>query len=337
VRRHFRWINYLLSAGVLTYVVWHLHLGDLAQKLAGADWTLLGLAVGVSAGAGCVAAVRWHYLLGRRLPYRNVVQANYLGQLVNEVLPLKTGEVVRGLVVARRARMGVTAVISTEIVERLSDAFATGILVWVVASTIQLPPALGVVRTVLQIGIPLFLLVIFVIAWRERSVRRWLLHWKPGGRLRARARRIGLDLTSGLRLLQDPRAVGVAAAVAVACVAVQVTALWLALRAFAIELDPVQAAGVLTVISIGTVIPSTPGNVGSWQFFCVLGLGLYGVEASTAAGFSLVVFALFTLALIGGGIVALVTSPFSLAQLRDVRSLPHPRGELPAGLAEAET
>ena len=36
---------------------------------------------------------------------------------------------------------------------------------------------------------------------------------------------------------------------------------------------------------IGTILPGTPGNIGSWPFFCVLGLQLFGVAAARAAGF----------------------------------------------------
>jgi hypothetical protein len=45
---------------------------------------------------------------------------------------------------------------------------------------------------------------------------------------------------------------------------------------------------------LGTLVPSAPANVGSYQFFTVLGLTLFGVEKATAAGFSLVVFTVLT-------------------------------------------
>jgi uncharacterized membrane protein YbhN (UPF0104 family) len=46
------------------------------------------------------------------------------------------------------------------------------------------------------------------------------------------------------------------------------------------------AAAVYIVLRLGTVIPNAPGNAGLYQFFCVLGLGLFNVPKSTAVGFS---------------------------------------------------
>jgi uncharacterized membrane protein YbhN (UPF0104 family) len=109
-------------------------------------------------------------------------------------------------------------------------------------------------------------------------------------------------------------------------VVVQAVILWLALRAFPVHLDLLQVAAVQAVISMGTLVPSTPGNLGSWQMACVVGLTMFGVEKSTAATFSLVVFVVLSLPTLIGGVIALATSPMSLTQLRGVRHA-HRHGE----------
>ncbi len=45
-------------------------------------------------------------------------------------------------------------------------------------------------------------------------------------------------------------------------------------------------------VSLGTLLPNAPGNAGVYQFFCVLGLTLFGVDKTAAAGFSLVLYSL---------------------------------------------
>ena len=67
---------------------------------------------------------------------------------------------------------------------------------------------------------------------------------------------------------------------------------------------------------IGTLLPGTPGNVGSWQFFCTIGLQLFGVGAATAAGFSIVAYFVWTIPPLLIGLVALAFSPFSWSELR---------------------
>jgi ABC-type branched-subunit amino acid transport system permease subunit len=67
----------------------------------------------------------------------------------------------------------------------------------------------------------------------------------------------------------------------------------------------------------GTLCPYTPANLGSYQFFAVLGLTLFGVDKTSATGFSLVVFTLLSLPLRVIGFLALSRSGISLAAIRD--------------------
>jgi hypothetical protein len=95
----------------------------------------------------------------------------------------------------------------------------------------------------------------------------------------------------------------------------QVTVLWLMLYAYRIDLSLWHAAALFGIITIGTLVPNAPGKIGAWQFFCILGLGLLGVPATHAAGFSLVAFAIWTFPSLLLGVVALVVSPVSWADL----------------------
>ena len=70
------------------------------------------------------------------------------------------------------------------------------------------------------------------------------------------------------------------------------------------------------VVHLGTVVPGAPANVGTYQFFTVLGLTLFGVDKGTAAGFSLVVFALLTVPLWAIGFWALGRSGVTLTDVR---------------------
>jgi len=73
----------------------------------------------------------------------------------------------------------------------------------------------------------------------------------------------------------------------------------------------------LVVINIGISLPNAPANVGSYQFFCVLGLSVFPVERSTAAGFSIFAFLALTLPIALMGFGALLRSGLSLRTLRE--------------------
>jgi hypothetical protein len=64
--------------------------------------------------------------------------------------------------------------------------------------------------------------------------------------------------------------------------------LWLVADALGIDLALWQAAFMTGLVNLGTAVPSSPGFVGTYQWLCVSGLGLFDVGASQAFAFSLV-------------------------------------------------
>jgi len=70
-------------------------------------------------------------------------------------------------------------------------------------------------------------------------------------------------------------------------------------------------------VHLGTAIPNAPANVGTYQFFTVVGLTLFGVEKTLASGFSVVVFVLLTAPLWVIGILALNRSGMTLTEIRN--------------------
>lgn len=106
---------------------------------------------------------------------------------------------------------------------------------------------------------------------------------------------------------------------AIGMVGLRTGVLWLLLAAYRIDLSYLQAAGLFALITVGTFLPGAPGEVGTWQFFCALGLALFGVAESEAAGFCLVAYVFWTLPPMLIGFGALIASPFSWSELRPGR------------------
>jgi len=44
---------------------------------------------------------------------------------------------------------------------------------------------------------------------------------------------------------------------------------------------------VIAIVNLGLIIPSAPGFLGTFQFFCVAALGLFQIKESQALGFSI--------------------------------------------------
>jgi uncharacterized membrane protein YbhN (UPF0104 family) len=96
----------------------------------------------------------------------------------------------------------------------------------------------------------------------------------------------------------------------------QALALWAVMLAYRLPLAWWGGVIVLLIIHMGTAIPNAPANIGSYQFFCVVGLTLLGVDKNVAAGFSVVAFVVLTVPLWLLGAMALSLAGTSLAAIR---------------------
>jgi uncharacterized membrane protein YbhN (UPF0104 family) len=97
----------------------------------------------------------------------------------------------------------------------------------------------------------------------------------------------------------------------------QILGLWAMMRSYGLHLPFLAAVVVLLVINLGVSLPNAPANVGSYQFFCVLGLSVFQVEKTTATGFSIFAFLALTFPFVFLGFAALVRSGLSMRSMRE--------------------
>jgi hypothetical protein len=88
------------------------------------------------------------------------------------------------------------------------------------------------------------------------------------------------------------------------------------MKAYGLNLPFWVGAAVFLIVHFGTALPNAPANVGTYQLFCVLGLTLFRVEKTTAAGFSIAVFVLLTVPLWAIGFFALGHSGMTLTTIK---------------------
>ncbi|MBR4330559.1 MAG: flippase-like domain-containing protein [Candidatus Riflebacteria bacterium] len=67
-----------------------------------------------------------------------------------------------------------------------------------------------------------------------------------------------------------------------------VITIWLGFKAFGLEDNLVLASFVLTVLSISSMIPASPGNIGVYEYFCVFTFNVLGHSAEKGTAFSIV-------------------------------------------------
>jgi uncharacterized membrane protein YbhN (UPF0104 family) len=288
------WIGYAIAAASLVWVFHDVSPSELwsGVRTMKPEWLIVAVAADVL--AYLTQGWRWHRLLSAIGPVTawQATQAVYAGLFLNELLPLRLGELLRIHLVARRLHNAYSAVASSVVVERFIDAVWLAAAFGVVVSLTPLPAFLLDAEEILAGiafgGLAGLLLLAFVCARRagrgEPSSQHWLL-----GKLQA--------LGDSLALIGRSRGMLSAALASPGVLGFQSLAFYFAARSYGLPIGLWQILGAFLVQHVGNAVPGGPGNVGTYQLFVVLGLTIFGVDKALATGFSVVVFLVLTIPL----------------------------------------
>ena len=312
--------GYLLLAGGFAYILHGIHLDKLFSQLGGIRWSWVALAIAVNTLSYINWGLSWKWLL---LPVAQVsvydaTRAVYAGQFANAMLPARLGELIRAYLISRWVSAEFIMVIPSVIASRLLDGIWSVAGVAVTAFFVRLPKDLLVGGAILAI----------LIAGGNRVAD--LLRPPPGkgfGRLGAEERGGGQSLRSlkwflghlamGFRDIGFTRESMLAFLISPLWLLFQALSFWLIIVAYGLDLPLWVGAAVFLIVHFGTILPNAPGDAGVYQFFCVVGLTLFGVDKTSAAGFSLVVYFLLIAPVWLIGFLVLSQSGISTKTIRE--------------------
>ncbi len=309
---------YLAAVAGLAWVFHDVAWAKLLKHVAGLDWRWVVIGILADVIAYVLQAVRWRLLLKPvgDLSVMRATQAVYAGLFLNEVAPFHIGEVVRAYPVARWLAAPLVSVVPSMALERLFDGIWLAAGLGLTAIRVPLPRRLIAAGNIFGLAIiGLTALTFFLVVRRAREPRPD----RPDRPRSAASRWIASNvrqLQDGLRLIGLTRVSAAAFLLSLPVVAFQAFSFWFIMIAYGLRLSFWIAGAVFLIVRFGTVIPGAPGNLGLYQVFCVLGLALFGVDKTVAAGFSVVVFVLLSAPLWGLGLLALGRTGLSLASTK---------------------
>ncbi len=254
---------------------------------AGANWGVLALAPLLMLASVVLRAWRWRLILRDHPAARfgALILAAGIGLGANAVLPGKLGEAVAAHALGRLADVSRIQSLGIVVITRLFDLFVLFALA--LCASFVLPGAARSVQgfSILVVSLAGVALITPVVLLRTRWGRALL------GRLREMAARI---LGPGPVDYAEKFARGLASAGhlgQLAAFAVSTALLWfvlslsllVALRAFGSDMPPQLAPLVMGLIAVSAILPSAPGNAGTFHYFGLLALGLVGVPPGLAA------------------------------------------------------
>jgi uncharacterized protein (TIRG00374 family) len=301
---------YALSAGCLVWVFHSYPIADFIPKLRQLEWKWMALGVGLDLSVYVCHAWRWVLLFRpvARLPFWRTVQAIYIGLFANEVLPLRVGELIRCYLVAHWNDQLISVVLASAALERLIDGF------WMILSFVVVAQNLS--------GIPEWLTftvrVLEVIVGISAVLLAYVMIHKSHAHAMVRESRWAATLrhvVEGLHTMGNLRTLARVMPVSFLYLVLQVFSYWALMKAFQLDLSPWDAAAVLAIVRLGTVVPNAPANIGLINAACLIALKVFGVERGDARDFSVVLLGALTLPLLAAGAIATALTGLNLGEI----------------------
>jgi uncharacterized protein (TIRG00374 family) len=311
-----RWL--FVALGLVVSAIF-LYLGfqglDLAQfwesiTAIEAGWLLL--ATGVYFLAAYIITWRWYYLLrpvqivhpNRLFP---LVIVGYMG---NNIYPFRIGEVIRAYVLKRREGTNIPATLTTILVERVFDGLT--MLLFVFAALLFVDFDASVVQTGIQILAVLFvlaLLMFFGLALRPDLTRRLYTaiigRFAPAG-VQPRLVALAEHLMDGLETLRSPGDLALTFIASILSWTVEASTYWIVLRAFPFDVNFFVVLLIVGLGNLATILPTTPGYVGTFHGIVVLVLRAFAVPQNDAAAYAVVMHAVIWAPVTVAGFIFLI-------------------------------
>src|SRR5882724_3884906 len=165
-------LGYTLSAASLIWVFRGFNLHQTLADFATLDWRYVSVAVIFDLSVYLAHGWRWNILLRpvARPSFWRSVQAIYIGLYANEVLPLRTGEVIRCYLMAHWNDIPISLVISSIAIERILDGVWLVIVLLITTRLVPLPGYLVEGTQWLGIGLCFALaLLIFIAIHKQKA------------------------------------------------------------------------------------------------------------------------------------------------------------------------
>ncbi len=269
-------------------------------------------------------ASRWQRLLPRRLrpvPVRRVIPVLLIGYLGNAVLPARMGEPIRAYLLARREGLSSFEVLGTALLERIVDVATLAVMAFAAAWLLAAPAWLIQLTGVAALGAGAVVLLLNFVGLEPpiRFVRRGIhaVGWGSAERFLTVLERFALGVGGRSRA----RPVAEASGLSIPIWLVDTSVCWLIAAGLGATLSPAGALLVVAVGALGTLIPSAPGYVGTYELAASAAGQAVGLPAPIALSLAIVLHAVTLVPVaMAGGISLMVLGGGSLGEIASAAS-----------------
>lgn len=290
-------IGIIISVVCLWLVFRDTNFEELKQAILNLKWQYVILGIASLSVDYAIRIKRWAMMLqatGARVTSMDCAPA-FLGSIaMNNVYPLRAGDVVRALVFPKAIGVDRVTATASLVLERLLDLLTLLICFGIglsLTSVTHIPDWLGESILTLSIvgGACLFFIVAFsrlIVKWLATLQHHLLATQHP--RL-ANIVAVISELLKHLKTMAHPRILFTLFILSMLAWVGEAGLFWALLKGLSIDIPPEGALVIMAIATISTLAPSSPGYAGTFDYAVKLAVVLLGSTAAQGASFAIVV------------------------------------------------
>jgi uncharacterized protein (TIRG00374 family) len=297
-RRAVIWlIQIFVVVGLLWAIFRSVDVTRLVETLRQANFFLFALSVIPLVLERVIRPYRLSVLFGGTIPLRDVISAQSVSQLVNLVLPMRSGELSLLVMLRALGHASLSFAISIVLIDRLLDVvMVLLIFAWAIVAIPGLPAAADQGAAILAVAcVGLIAAMLIVSRYKVRMLPAFerLLTRLVGGRAGGWRGRIEAVI-DGFAVLKDPRKLGRAALATLATWGLAALAGWLMLVALWPD-GPFAAVGLaMCLATIGTTLISVPAGIGVAHAASMVAMVMFGASQEVGLAYAVMSHAIVT-------------------------------------------
>lgn len=290
-----------IMAGALAFLVRGMAWSEIGSTLRGARLSLLGATVGLNALLMLTKSVRLRVLLRRQASLRICFLANLTSSAINNVTPLRGGDVARLWMLERHAQITKSIAVMVALSERLFEILTLAALATVATWAAPAQRWAAVASPLLLAGA----IAVFTLArWAGAQRSSPPLAQEPST-LASRFVRLWARVKPGIGLLRSPGVTRVSLGLSIVAWGLEAGMVALTARSLGLKIGVPLAIVLLLGINLALVLPSIPAGAGVFEAGATLVLLMAGFAKEEAVAFAVLYHAVqvIPVTLIGAGIV----------------------------------
>jgi uncharacterized protein (TIRG00374 family) len=230
-------------------------------------------------------AYRWSYLLapiGVRLGFARLMAVSSVGFMAILVIPARLGELVRPALIRKKGHVSATAALGTVAVERIIDGLMVSVIVFVTFVSLHRADSPGWMMPTAYVSLGVFGVclvgLLFALRWPDWTVRTFLTvtllaRFAPGFARKLEGKLH--DLIRGFAVQKDRKNLAAFLLWSLAYWVANGLSCWVLARGMGLDITATGGFAIMGLVAVGITLPNSPGLVGQFQWFTLLGLSLY--------------------------------------------------------------